>query len=255
MERYKIMIETVLEDYCKRALPYLQEPIRHALLDGGHRIRPMLTLAWCEACGGKVEDALPLAVAVELVHTMSLIHDDLPCMDDAETRRGRPCLHKVYGEATAALAGDALLAEAFGTIAQSRLTDKQIARAVRTLAGAAVCMASGQAEETAWAPQSVDAWRRIHAGKTAALLEAACRIGVIAANGGAIRECQAMDYGRSLGMAYQLLDDVRDGDGVCALMCKDDVIQHAQRYLEDCNVEGDTPAHQVLRDIVKAVMG
>lgn len=254
MDRYKIMIEVALEAYCGTAPAHLKAACRHALLGGGHRIRPVLTLAWCEACGGRAENALPLAVAVELVHTMSLIHDDLPCMDDAETRRGRPCLHKVYGEAAAVLAGDALLAEAFGMIARSRLTDKQIARAVRTLSGAAARMASGQAEEAAGTPQSIAAWRRIHAGKTAALLEAACRLGVIAANSGTVRECQAADYGRALGMAYQLLDDLRDGDGAYTLMGGDMVLQCARCYLEHCTVEGDTPAHRVLREIVKAVM-
>ena len=126
-------IERYLQGLFMGGQPYdrLQEAMRYSLLAGGKRVRPVLTLAFCEALGGQRQSALPLACALELVHTYSLIHDDLPCMDDDELRRGQPTCHTVYGEATAVLAGDALQAEAFRLMAQApELSGEQRADAV-----------------------------------------------------------------------------------------------------------------------------
>ena len=133
--------------------PYgrLQEAMRYSLLAGGKRVRPVLALAFCELCGGRLEEALPFAAAVECVHTYSLIHDDLPCMDDDDLRRGRPTCHKVYGETMAVLAGDALQAEAFRLIAGARDMEAwQRSEAVLVLADAcgADGMVAGQVLDT-----------------------------------------------------------------------------------------------------------
>ena len=124
-KEYKALIDKALDGYFKahEELPQggLAQAMRYSLLAGGKRIRPMLVLEFCRVSGGDVDAALPVACAVEMLHTYSLIHDDLPCMDDDELRRGRPTNHVVYGECTATLAGDALQAEAFGTILRSGL--------------------------------------------------------------------------------------------------------------------------------------
>ena len=138
-QRYFDEVEQALQGLFHGQQPYdrLQEAMRYSLLAGGKRVRPVLALAFCQMLGGEPAEALPLACALELVHTYSLIHDDLPCMDDDDMRRGRPTCHTVYGEATAVLAGDALLAEAFRMIAEaSGLSCEQKAEAVGILARA-----------------------------------------------------------------------------------------------------------------------
>ncbi len=249
MQRYKDLIVAALADHCRSVPAPLGDAMRHILLGDGHHIRPMLVLAWCDACGGRVEDALPVAVAVELVHTMSLIHDDLPCMDNADTRRGQPACHRVYGEATALLTGDALLADSFGVVARSGLPDGQALRGISVLSAAASRMADGQAAELRGGD-----WVRVYTGKTAALLEAACVLGVIAAGGSSGAETAAAAYGHNLGMAYQFLDDIRDGDGVINTMGRDRALELARGYLDGCKVEGDTPAHRALRALVREVV-
>lgn len=193
----------------------LFEAMRYSLLAGGKRLRPVLTLAFCELCGGRDVDALPFAAAVEMVHTYSLIHDDLPCMDNDDLRRGKPTNHRVYGEATAVLAGDALLTAAFGELASAKLPSERIERAVRTLALCAgeLGMVGGQvldmlAEERKCTEQDVYA---IESRKTGALISAACQLGVIAAGGDCLPA--AVAYAQSLGLAFQIQDDVLDSVG------------------------------------------
>ena len=138
-DRYRAAVEEALQSLFLRNSPYgrLQEAMRYSLLAGGKRVRPVMTLAFCEALGGEARRALPLGVALECVHTYSLIHDDLPCMDDDDLRRGRPTCHKVYGETMAVLAGDALQAEAFRLISHAPgLSAEQRSEAVHTLASA-----------------------------------------------------------------------------------------------------------------------
>lgn len=253
MERYRRMIEDALTVWCEEAPEHLREPLRLTLLGGGHRIRPILALAWCEASGGRAEGALPLASAVELVHTMSLIHDDLPCMDGASERRGRPALHAACGEAVAVLTGDALLAAAFGLIAGSGLSADLASRAVAQLSGAAAAMAEAQAWEAAGYPADLDVLLRIHAGKAGALMEAACVLGVLAAGGSGIQEDMAARYGMGLGVAYQIMDDLQDGDGVCALLDPSAARALARTYLADCAVSGDGHPRLVLRGIAEEV--
>lgn len=254
MEQYRDMIEIALKNWCEKAPEHLRKPLELALLSGGHRIRPILTLAWCEASGGRAEDALPMAIAVELVHTMSLIHDDLPCMDGAVERRGLPALHAAHGEAVAVLTGDILLSSAFGVIVGSGLPAEQKSRAITCLSNAATAMAEAQAWEAIGYSEELDALLRIHTGKAGALMEAACALGAIAADASDIQEEAAARYGMGLGVAYQIMDDLRDGDGVSTLLEASTARDLARMYLADCTVSGDGYAQNMLRSITKKVV-
>lgn len=216
MQRYKDLIEGYLQQCFLHDAPQkkLFEAMRYSLLSGGKRLRPVLTLSFCELCGGKAEDALPFAAAVDMIHTYSLIHDDLPCMDDDDFRRGKPTSHKVYGEATAVLAGDALLTAAFGQLASAKLSAHQIVKAVSVLSVCAgeLGMVGGQvldmdAEERECTAEDVCA---IQSRKTGALICAACLLGVIAADGSKAQEKAAETYAESLGLAFQIQDDILD---------------------------------------------
>ena len=194
----------------------LRAAMRHSLLAGGKRLRPVLTLLCHRICGGEREDrALPAAVAVELVHTYSLVHDDLPCMDDDDLRRGEPTCHVAFDEATAVLAGDALLTLAFGQLA--RLTPGAVPDAVAALAAAAGAagMVGGQARdlEAEANPALIAdgaALERIHRGKTAALIACACELGAIAAGAERVVRERMRMYGHCVGMAFQIADDLLD---------------------------------------------
>ena len=216
---YKALIDRALAGYFDlRAEEYpcagLAEAMRYSLLAGGKRIRPMLVLEFCRLCGGDVEAALPVACAVEMLHTYSLIHDDLPCMDNDALRRGKPTNHVVYGECTATLAGDALQAEAFGTILRSSLPAERRANCAEDLANAVGLdgMCGGQyldmrGEGKTLTENELD---EINTRKTGALLIAACRMGVHAAGGTEQQLEAASRFGAALGAAFQLRDDLLD---------------------------------------------
>ena len=215
-QRYAARIEAYLAECFIKNSPQriLFEAMRYSLLAGGKRLRPMLTLALCEICGGEAEAALPFAAAVEMVHTYSLIHDDLPCMDNDDFRRGKPTNHKVYGEAIAVLAGDALLTAAFGQLAAAKLPAERIARGVAALADCAgeLGMVGGQvldinAETRRCTEQEV---YDIQSRKTGALISAACQLGVIAAGGTDVQLAQAKRYAEAIGLAFQIEDDILD---------------------------------------------
>jgi geranylgeranyl diphosphate synthase type II len=219
-ERYRCygqLIEKALgECFAAQGLSFdgLLEAMNYSLMAGGKRIRPILTLEFCRAVGGSPEAALPLACAVELLHTYSLIHDDLPCMDDDSLRRGKLTNHVVYGQAIAILAGDALQAEAFGKILRSELPAQVRADCAQALADAAgvdgIC--GGQYLDIVNSGRKLTEAQLtdVHSRKTGALLIAACRLGAIA--GGASPEQQeaAMFYGACLGAAFQIRDDMLD---------------------------------------------
>lgn len=214
---YLGMIEPALAGYFgrKEGLPFdgLLEAMDYSLMAGGKRLRPMLVLEFCRVCGGDVAAALPAACAVEMLHTYSLIHDDLPCMDDDDLRRGKPTNHKVYGECTAVLAGDALQAEAFGTILRSELPAERRARCAEHLANAAgvdgIC--GGQFMDMLENPPADEAWiTDLQGRKTGSLLSAACAMGVAAAGAGEEKTELALRYGAALGAAFQIRDDMLD---------------------------------------------
>lgn len=192
----------------------LREACLYPLQTGGKRVRPLLTLAACEAVGGDWRTALPAAVAVELLHTYSLVHDDLPCMDDDDLRRGRPTVHVRYGENVAVLVGDALLTESFVVLAGAgyapALTTRLVAELAR--AGGAGGMIAGQAFDIGMdgPVNELDPLLRLHRLKTGALIRCAVRLGGLC---GGATDLRALDaYGDAVGLAFQVHDDVLDAD-------------------------------------------
>ena len=195
----------------------LLSAMRYAVMSGGKRLRPALTLAACEAFGGRTEDALPPAAALELVHTYSLIHDDLPAMDDDDLRRGRPTTHKVFGEAEAILAGDALLTLAFEILATQPAGDAAAGR--RAEAVAVVAQRAGHAGMVGGQIADLEAEGKIaavlqlewiHRHKTGALIAAAVELGAIHAGASADDRAAMARYGEAVGLAFQIVDDVLD---------------------------------------------
>ena len=194
----------------------LHAAMRHLLFPGGKRLRPALALAAAEAVGAPPERALPVAVAVELVHTYSLIHDDLPCMDDDSLRRGLPTVHVAFGEATAVLAGDALLAAAFFalTAAEHDHPAPRLLAAVRDLAEAAgsLRLVGGQLDDLRFEPRERDASRieSVHARKSAALMAAAI-VGGARLGGASATELDGLRrFGEAVGLGFQIADDLLD---------------------------------------------
>ncbi len=217
-EEYKKMIDAALEGSFRGAagmpIEGLTDAMRYSLLAGGKRIRPMLLLEFCRICGGDMNAALPVACGIEMLHTYSLIHDDLPCMDNDTLRRGRPTNHVVYGECVATLAGDALQAEAFGSILRSNLPAGRRALCAEYLADAAGIdgMCGGQYLDMLGENKKLteDELTDINSRKTGALLIAACRMGVAAGGGSEEQLEAAMQYGAAIGAAFQLRDDMLD---------------------------------------------
>lgn len=218
LSTYLDHIETYFNQNC---FQYDSEPqqtlfqsMRYSLLASGKRLRPVFVYDFCRMCGGKWEDATPFAAAIEMVHTYSLIHDDLPCMDNDDYRRGRLTNHKVFGEATAVLAGDALLTAAFGFIAKADLPAQTRIRAVAVLADCAgeLGMVGGQvldmqSETRKCTKQEVI---DIQSRKTGALIRAACILGVLAGNGTDEQIGSAGEFASNLGLAFQIRDDMLD---------------------------------------------
>ena len=254
LQAYAQQIEAFLADLCPTAgvtvhYPVLPEAQRYSLMAGGKRIRPALTLAFCELFGGVAQDALPYACALEMIHTYSLIHDDLPCMDDDDLRRGRPTNHKVYGEAVALQAGDALLTDAFALAAENphrSLSDN--ARAVTVLARAAGShgMVGGQVldlmGEHAQVRPAYETLKLMHRLKTGALIRAAAMLGALAA--GVPEEdprmTDAIAYAEGIGEVFQIVDDILDVTGDSASLGKtpgSDAVQGKTTTLSYMSIE------------------
>ena len=192
----------------------LLDAMDYSLTAGGKRIRPVLVLEFSRLLGGNMEDTLPVACAVEMLHTYSLIHDDLPCMDNDDLRRGKPTSHKVFGESTAVLAGDALQAEAFGTILRCPLPVERRAKCAEILAGAAgidgICGGQYMDLSAEGHALSAEELSNLQARKTGALLAGACMLGAAAAGAGEDMLNLAGQYGAQLGAAFQIRDDMLD---------------------------------------------
>ena len=220
-------MNTGIDDYLKQAaadtdaamdrfLPAADErpgtihaAMRYCVFAGGKRLRSLLCIAAAEACGGIREDALPAASAVELMHTYSLVHDDLPCMDDDDLRRGRPTCHKVYGEAMAVLCGDAMLTEAFLVLARSgnaeMIAELASTGGSRKLIGGQVLDLEGEGKVL-----SLEELVRIHEAKTAALLTTSVRLGAMSAGANEAQMAALTKFGHALGLAFQVIDDILD---------------------------------------------
>ena len=200
------------------------EAMLYSASAGGKRIRPSLAMEFCRLCGKDPADALYYGCAVEMIHTYSLIHDDLPCMDDDDYRRGRPSCHKQFGEANALLAGDGLLTKAFETIALAPLNAESRIQAVSLLSYCAGVrgMIGGQEKDLFNEGKTVplEELRSTDLMKTGALLKAACQLGVIAASGSDEAFKKAGEYAENMGLAFQIVDDILDVTGDEALLGK-----------------------------------
>ena len=234
LKEYQQYIEAYLNDACfvyDAPQKVLFEAMRYSLLAGGKRLRPVFVMDFCRMCGGDWKLAVSFAAAVEMVHTYSLIHDDLPCMDNDDYRRGRLTNHKVYGEANAVLAGDGLLTAAFAYLAKSPFDAQTRIRAVEVLADCAgeLGMVGGQvldmmSESRQCTEQEVI---DIQSRKTGALIKAACQLGVLAGQGSAEQMAAAAEFAEHLGLAFQIRDDMLD------------VIGNAQELGKAVGVDGE----------------
>ncbi|MBE6901062.1 MAG: polyprenyl synthetase family protein [Ruminococcaceae bacterium] len=221
LEYYAELVESAFDRYLPET-ECLQKNVilaaRHSLNAGGKRLRPALVMEFCRVCGGEPEDALPVACAIEMMHTFSLIHDDLPCMDDDDMRRGQPSCHKAFGEATALLAGDALAMLPYQIIAQAAvkgLLDEIAALKIITLLGersGIYGMIGGQVIDTENEGKQLPeaTLLEMYRMKTGALLDFACRAGCIVAGAGADKQLMAGEYAKKLGLAFQIIDDILD---------------------------------------------
>ena len=239
------LVESALGEHVFHAtLGGLTESMRYALEGGGKRIRPVICLATAEAAGGRVEDALPAALALELVHTFSLVHDDLPAIDDDDERRGRPSAHVVHGEGIALLAGDALLAEGF------RLAlGYDGPEPARELGDATLGMIGGQYLDVTGADVALEDLHRL---KTGRLFAAAVGLGLWAAEVPPAEQAPWRAFGEELGLLFQAVDDVLDGDGYAIELGVDGArgvaIEAAQRAHARLDaIEADT---SVLEEVV-----
>ena len=227
MEAARRMVETRLASFFPGE--GLEEAMRYSLLAGGKRIRPILTMKFCEAAGGTMAEALDFGCGVEMLHTYSLIHDDLPCMDNDDLRRGKPTNHKMFGECVATLAGDALQAAAFHTVLSAAGEWRHGGKTARGLAAEILAeaagvrgMCGGQYGDTLENGRSrtLEELRAINDKKTGALLRAACKMGVAASMGRRAVEAACMDaageYAGNLGLAFQIRDDMLDVAGDAA---------------------------------------
>lgn len=213
MNRYIDLINKALIEYLPDGDDVVSQAMRYSVEIGGKRIRPSLLLSFCELCGGDINRALPFACALEMIHTYSLIHDDLPCMDDDDFRRGKPSCHKVYGYEYALLAGDALLTLAFETALCADLPADVVVSATKELAVAAgwAGMVGGQVcdLQNEGKSVSVDEIEKTDLLKTGELIRAACVIGCMVA-GAKDKVPHAASFAKSIGLSFQIVDDILD---------------------------------------------
>ncbi len=233
LERLSRLIEDGLTDALTavdESSHILHDAIHYCVFPGGKRFRPLVCLAACEASGEPTRRALLAACAIELIHTYSLVHDDLPAMDNAETRRSQPSCHKKFGEATAILVGDALLTLAFEQASASRVANATRVMSTLARAGGTWGLIGGQMLDLQTA-NDADRLKEIARKKTGALIEASAVIGGVAAGAPEHVIGQLRQYGESVGLAFQLIDDLHDGDGLAPVMGAAAVRQEATKLL------------------------
>ncbi|MEW6252511.1 MAG: polyprenyl synthetase family protein [Planctomycetota bacterium] len=248
---FEAALSVHLKEIEAAASPHTRLPaaVVYSVRLGGKRFRPILVLECCRVCGGDVEHALPAAIAMECVHAFSLIHDDLPAMDNDDFRRGQPTNHKVFGEGLAVLAGDWLVTHAFGLLANAGPGPAVVPELLRTLAEGTQRMILGQGAdiESEGRPADAELVRYIHQHKTAALIESCCRLGALCAGAGPEQIAPLAEYGHRLGVAFQIMDDVLDVTSSAAKMGKrvgKDAAATKQTYpaavgLEESRAEAD----------------
>ena len=258
LEEYKALAEEYLQHVI--SVPDdegagLAESMKYSLLAGGKRIRPILALAFCEALGGDVAASLPAACALELIHTYSLIHDDLPCMDDDILRRGKPTNHVVYGECVATLAGDALQSLAFETLLSADLPPERLVRCTQILANAAGYQGMCRGQYLDMAGEgcilSAEQLTEINNCKTGALLSAACAVGAAAAGAEDTKIEAASRFGQLLGLAFQIRDDVLDvisTDHELGKTVGSDAEEKKNTYMSLLGIDGCTAEIDALTD-------
>ena len=219
IKRDAALTESALEGYLaesEKRIPVIFDAMRYSVLGGGKRVRPFLAIEFCRLAGGDVENVIPFACGLEMIHSYSLVHDDLPCMDNDDLRRGKPTTHKKYGFANALLAGDALLTYAFEVAVSGNNPDAQKAEAVRVLAhnAGAYGMCGGQQIDLYAETHKIDFedLKYLHLLKTGALISSACELGCIAAgvNSGDPLYTAALEYASAIGVTFQIVDDILD---------------------------------------------
>lgn len=253
---YQEAIETYLDGLFTAQKPYSQlyEAIRYSILGGGKRIRPVLTLEFARLGGINWRLALPFACALELVHNYSLIHDDLPCMDDDDLRRGKPTTHKAYGETLAILAGDALQPEAFRLILEApALSGERKLDAMRVLVNAcgADGMVAGQVLDTLCPIENTEQLRHMEELKTGCMIAAAAELGCAASGMNAGMRNLAVQYAKDLGLAFQIRDDMLDVEGDAAVFGKpigSDKEEGKVTYVDLLGLEGCEAKVEALTD-------
>lgn len=256
-------LDLIKKDGAYEKFSLLEESMRYSLMAGGKRLRPCLVIEFAKLFGASTCHCIDYACAIEMIHTFSLIHDDMPCMDNDELRRGKPTNHMVYGEATALLAGDALLAFAFETIESKALSDRQNFLAAKTLAHhTGVCgMCAGQHIDLQSEGKKIDAetLETLHAKKTGALIKCACALGCIAAGkySGTEEFSDAFEYAEKIGLAFQIADDILDVSGdekKLGKKCGSDEKEEKNTYVTLFGIEKAKEMAQNLCDDAKKII-
>lgn len=260
----KTLIEAALEKFLLPTTTWptsLHQAMRYSMMAGGKRLRPILVLAGCEAVAGDIEVAIPTACAMEMIHTYSLIHDDLPAMDDDDLRRGHPTNHKVYGEAIAILAGDSLLTEAFSMIAKTPIPSTHTAQLLKVIALIADAagsggMAGGQVVdlESEHKKISAEELKKIHVHKTGKLIQASVTAGAMLGKGSEAQINNLGHYGMNIGLAFQIADDILDIEGGEAIG-KDVGSDLAKEKSTYPSVLGMETSRKLAHDLIEEALG
>lgn len=267
-QAYLPKIEAMLESYVPKSSAIyanLLDSMRYSLLDGGKRIRPLLMLEFCELCGGNPDNAIPFSCALEMIHTYSLIHDDLPCMDDDDMRRGKASNHKVYGEDIALLAGDALLTLAFAVMLEEdtvrRVGSDRAVKAALILAEAAGMsgMVAGQVIDLSCEGKKVPitTLKQMDERKTGELIRAACEMGCVLAGGTVDQIDAARTFAHGIGLAFQIVDDILDVTSTTETLGKrvgSDALNEKSTYVSELGLEeAERLANQLTDDAIEAL--
>ena len=239
----KKIVEEYLFDFLKRKDDggKVFEAMKYACEGGGKRIRPVLAYAVAEMLGGKAIDTLPFGIAIELIHSYSLIHDDMPCMDDDDMRRGKPTVHKKFGEDIALLAGDALQSLAFEAALESQISPYIVLECMQTISTAATKMVQGQELDLCARKQStIDELVKMNLLKTGAIISGSVWVGGLVGGAPIDKYEELGTFSKNVGLAFQLRDDILDGDGFLEIIKKD----QAEKMLEELNEEAKLAIHE-----------